>query len=147
MKSLFDQSSYNEIRSRLDALTENSEQAWGKMTPGQMLHHCQLPLNILLEKDTYGFKPNWLVNFFFKKSLYSDKPYRKNLPTAKAFKTADAKDYSAEKAVLESLLEEVNAQRNRENWAPHPAFGEFTKEQYGKMHYKHLDHHLTQFGV
>ncbi|MCF6222561.1 MAG: hypothetical protein L3J34_02410 [Flavobacteriaceae bacterium] len=26
-------------------------------------------------------------------------------------------------------------------------FGEFTAKQWGKMQYKHLDHHLKQFGL
>lgn len=147
MKSLFDQEAYNEIRARLNTLSENSERQWGKMTPGQMLRHCQAPLNIILEKEDYGFKPNWLVNVLFKKSMYSDKPWRKNLPTAAPLKQTEARDFAAEKAAIETLLDEFNAQRERAEWAPHPSFGKFTKEQYGKMQYKHLDHHLTQFGV
>ena len=147
MKSLFDQSTYNEVRSRLDALTQNSERAWGKMTPGQMLAHCQAPLNIVLEKEDYGFKPNWLVNLLFKKSMYNDKPWRKNLPTAKPLKQTEPRDFTKEKAKLEALLDEFEEQRNRTEWPPHPSFGKFTKQQIGQMQYKHLDHHLTQFGV
>lgn len=30
---------------------------------------------------------------------------------------------------------------------PHPFFGKLTSEQWGKGIYKHLDHHLKQFGV
>lgn len=147
MKSLFDQEAYDEIRSRLQALSENSERQWGKMTPGQMLRHCQAPLNIILEKEDYGFKRNWLAILFFKKSLYNDKPWRKNLPTAGPLKQKEPRDFTKEKAALESLLDEFDTQRAREEWPPHPGFGEFTKQQLGQMQYKHLDHHLTQFGV
>lgn len=147
MKSLFDQEAYEEVRSRLNALTENSERQWGKMTPGQMLRHCQAPLNIILEKEDYGFKPNWLINLLFKKSMYSDKPWRKNLPTAKPLKQTEPRDFKKEKATLESLLDEFDTQRDRKDWQPHPTFGTLTQEQWGKMQYKHLDHHLTQFGV
>ena len=45
------------------------------------------------------------------------------------------------------LLNELNNQRKRDDWQPHPAFGKLSKEQWGKMQYKHLDHHLRQFGV
>lgn len=147
MKSLFDQEAYNEIRTRLNALSETSERQWGKMTPGQMLRHCQAPLNIILEKEDYGFKRNWLAILFFKKSLYSDKPWRKNLPTAGPLKQREPRDFMQEKASLETLLDEFDTQRNREQWPDHPGFGSFTKQQYGQMQYKHLDHHLTQFGV
>jgi hypothetical protein len=82
MKSLFDAETYSEARNRLDNLSENSERKWGKMNVGQMLHHCQGPFNIMLEKDDYVMKPNFLAKLFFKKMLYNDTSFRKNLPTA-----------------------------------------------------------------
>ncbi|MEZ4778973.1 MAG: DUF1569 domain-containing protein [Flavobacteriaceae bacterium] len=147
MKNLFEEAVYIEVRKRLDKLTENSERLWGKMTHGQMLHHCQGPFNIILEKNDYGMKPNWLAKVIFKKSLYNDKPWRKNLPTAKFLKETEPRDFVTEKRNLETLLDEFHSQREREEWPEHPGFGKFTKQQYGQMQYKHLDHHLRQFGV
>ena len=80
MKSLLDNDGYSEIKSRLNNLTEESTRQWGKMTAGQMAHHCQGPLNVLMEKDDYGLKPNWFAKTFFKKAMYNNKPWRKNLP-------------------------------------------------------------------
>jgi hypothetical protein len=147
MKSLLNMESYSEIRDRLSKLGENSERQWGKMTPGQMAHHCQGPLKIMLGHEDYGLKPNWLVNLLFKKSMYNDKLWRKNLPTAKAFKEIEDRDFSEEKAKLEKLLEELGSQLDKDSWGDHPSFGKLTNEQWGKMQYKHLDHHLRQFGV
>lgn len=147
MKSLFEKEAYNEIRARLTLLSEDSEKQWGKMTHGQMLHHCQLPLNIILEKENYNLKPNWFAKTFFKKAMYSDKPWRKNLPTVKQFKEEAPKDFVIEKQKLAQLLDEFEKQRDRTDWKPHPTFGEMTKEQWGKMQYKHLDHHLRQFSA
>lgn len=147
MKNLFEEPVYHEIRERLEKLSESSERLWGKMTHGQMLHHCQGPFNILLGKDDYGMKTNWLAILIFKKSLYNDKPWRKNLPTAKFLKETEPRDFASEKKKLIALLEEFHSQRNREEWPEHPGFGKFTKQQYGQMQYKHLDHHLRQFGV
>ncbi|MCH9660089.1 MAG: DUF1569 domain-containing protein [Bacteroidetes bacterium] len=147
MKNLFVPEVYNEIRNRLDQLSENTERQWGKMTHGQMLRHCQGPFNIMLEKNDYGMKPNWFAKVFFKKSLYNDKLWRKGLPTAKFLKETEARDFAKEKTQLETLLSEFEGARERNDWKPHPGFGEFTKEQWGKMQYKHLDHHLRQFGL
>ncbi|WP_299115248.1 DUF1569 domain-containing protein [uncultured Winogradskyella sp.] len=147
MKSFFEDGVYNEISTRINNLNEDTKAQWGKMNPGQMLHHCQMPLNIILEKEDYGVKPNWLVNLLFKKSMYSDKLWRKNLPTAPGFKITDDKNFEAEKVEIIALINELNTQREREDWQPHPAFGKLTKDQWGKMQYKHLDHHLRQFGV
>ena len=147
MKSLFDQEAIAEIRQRLDNLSEDSQRQWGKMTPGQMLHHCQGPFNIMLGKNDYGMKPNWLAQLLFKKSLYNDKPWRKNLPTAKFLRETEPRDFNDSKEGLLSLLTAFEGERDRSDWAPHPAFGKFTKQQWGQMQYKHLDHHLRQFGI
>ncbi|MDC7995972.1 DUF1569 domain-containing protein [Altibacter sp. HG106] len=147
MKNLFEEKVYVEIRERLAQLSPESNRQWGKMSPAQMLHHCQAPLNIMLEKNDYGLKPNWLAKVVFKKALYNDKPWRKNLPTAKAMKETTERDFTTEMKQLESLLEEVHNHRNRDEWPEHPGFGHFTKAQYGQMQYKHLDHHLRQFGL
>jgi hypothetical protein len=147
MKSLLEQDAFNEIKDRLKHLEENSERQWGKMTPAQMARHCQYPLRIMLGHDDYNLKPNWLVNLLFKKSMYNDKLWRKNLPTVKRFKQIEPADFSKEISKLQSLIDEIGENRDRESWGDHPAFGNLTNEQWGKMQYKHLDHHLRQFGV
>lgn len=147
MKNLLTEEGYKDIKNRLDALTEDNERQWGKMTHGQMVHHCQGPLNIMMQKKDYGLKPNWFIKALFKKSLYSDKPWKKNLPTAKSLKETQPREFASEKKKLEQLVDELYNQRDRESWPDHPAFGYFTNEQWGKMQYKHLDHHLTQFGL
>lgn len=83
----------------------------------------------------------------FKKSMYSDKPWRKNLPTIKKFKVEDEREFEAEKKTLNELITAFHGRREQKEWNPHPMFGEFTPEQWGKMQYKHLDHHLRSFGV
>ncbi|MEM9679339.1 MAG: DUF1569 domain-containing protein [Bacteroidota bacterium] len=147
MKSFFEDGVYDEVISRLDKLTKDTPAQWGKMNVGQMVWHCQGPLNILLGKNDYGMKPSWLAKLFFKKSLYNDKPWKKGLPTAKFLKTRDEKDFDAEKNSLRALIDEAHAQREKTEWEPHPAFGYFTAQQWGQMQYKHLDHHLRQFGA
>ena len=147
MKSFFEDGVYDEILSRLNKLNKDTSATWGKMNVGQMLNHYQMPLNIILEKENYGVKPNWLINLLFKKSMYSDKLWKKNSPTAKGFVIKDEKDFDTQKEVITNLIDELNTQRERNDWRPHPAFGKLTKDQWGKMQYKHLDHHFRQFGV
>lgn len=146
MKSLLEKEGYEDIKKRLDALTEASARQWGKMTQGQMLHHCQFPLAIAIENKESKPQFNILARLF-KKSMYNDKPWRKNLPTAPQLKITDDRDFQKEKQKLDSLIDQFYELRNREHWNPHPMFGTFTKEQWGMMEYKHLDHHFRQFDV
>lgn len=147
MKSFFEDNVYEEITARLNNIDPKSQPKWGKMNAGQMLNHCQMPLNIILENEDYGVKPNWIINLLFKKSMYSDKIWKKNMPTAPGFKITEEKDFEEEKTKTLKLLSDLNMQRERNDWQPHPAFGKLTKDQWGKMQYKHLDHHFRQFGV
>lgn len=147
MKSLFNDEVLLEIEQRLQNLSSDKTPVWGKMTVGQMLWHCQGPLNIMLGKNHYGLKPNWLAKVFFKKSLYNDKKWSKGLPTAKFLKTKENKNFDSEKIELSNLINEVKQQRTKQNWGSHPGFGHFTDQQWGQMQYKHLDHHFRQFDV
>ena len=147
MKSLFNEDAFAEINQRIEKLTSKTKPLWGKMNVSQMLWHTQGPLNIMLEKNDYGLKPNWFLRVLFKKSFYNDKLWKKNLPTVPALRITVSKDFKKEKGQLKELLSEFGSQREKNDWGPHPAFGHFTKEQWGKMQYKHLDHHLRQFGV
>lgn len=79
--------------------------------------------------------------------MYNDKPWRKNLPTAPQLKVTETKNFETEKTQLVQLVDAFYDLKDREIWNPHPMFGKFTMEQWGKMEYKHLDHHLRQFGV
>lgn len=147
MKSLFDHEAHTEILERIHKLNASSEPSWGKMTVGQMLWHCQYPLKSGIENPKTNTSGNLLAKLFFKKSMYSDKAWRKNLPTAPQLKAKEPKDFSAEKEKLVQLVSDFHQVKERQEWNPHPVFGTFTKEQWGKMEYKHLDHHLRQFEV
>ena len=72
---------------------------------------------------------------------------KKNLPTHPKFKVSDPKEFKKEQKALLDLVNEFSEKRNIEVWDPHPVFGNFTPEQWGKMQFKHLDHHLKQFDV
>jgi len=147
MKSFFEEGAYTEIINRINKLEPSMAPLWGKMNTGQMLKHCQMILNIILGKEDYGLKPNWLISLVFKKSMYSDKLWRKNIPAPSNFKIKSDENFEVEKSKILDLINELNENRERENWQPHPIFGTFTKTQWGKIQYKHLDHHLRQFGV
>ena len=147
MKSIFDETSYQEIINRVNKLRPDSSPLWGKMSVGQMVWHCQIPLKLAIQNKPHNKTGNLLIRWFFKKSLYNDKPWRKNLPTSPMAKAREPKDFTREREKLLEMIHQMHALDSRENWNPHPIFGRFTHQQWGQLQYKHLDHHLTQFGV
>ena len=147
IKNLFDASVKQDIINRINKLTADSKALWGKMTVGQMLAHCQMPIGVALGKHT--LKRTFIGRILgplAKSIIYNDKPFKRNLPTDHSFiMTGMEKNFDTEK---NKLLDMVNNFRE-ENMVntPHPFFGRLAKEQWSKGSWKHLDHHLKQFGV
>ena len=149
MKSLFSESATEEILNRLDQLSPNAERAWGKMSVEQMLSHCQGPLEVSMGTKPLK-KPNAFIALLmksFKKTMYNDIPWKKGVPTAKEFIVTSEKDFMVEKDKLTALITTFKKDEANAPWVVHPVFGAFTKEQWGQLNYKHLDHHLRQFGA
>jgi hypothetical protein len=116
------------------------------MDVAQMLAHCQMPLGVAIGR--HKLKRNFLLSLigpFFKSKLYDAKPFKRNLPTDKSFIMADPKDFEKEKKGLISMINDFTEEKMVDE--AHPFFGKLTKEQWSKGTWKHLDHHLAQFGV
>ena len=149
MQSLFESNAKKEILERINKLDENSHAKWGKMKISQMLAHCCEPIKVPLKKLDLK-KPNVVIKVlfsFYKDALYNDKPWKQGLPTSKEYKIVDSKVFLKEKNNLIELINEFHSKKSQTNWPDHPFCGQLTTEQWGKMQYKHLDHHLSQFGV
>lgn len=149
MKSIFSKDALDEIKERIGHLEPEIQPKWGKMDAAQMLHHCQKAFEIPLGISTIK-APNPLMKLafrLFRPSLYNDKPWKPNMPTAREFVVRSDKDFQVEKTRLLELADDFQAKGPDHQWPTHPAFGRLKSEQWGKMQYKHLDHHLRQFGV
>jgi hypothetical protein len=83
-----------------------------------------------------------------KSKLYNDSPWKQNLPTAPNFIIKDERNVEHEKTELIALINRFyKAGPDGISKFPHPMFGTFTPDQWGMSMYKHIDHHLRQFGV
>lgn len=149
MKNLFDKDTYTEIINRVNALTPQSQRQWGKMNVSQMLAHCKEAFKVpLSDKKMPRSFIGLLVGWIIKHKLYNDEPWKKNLPTAPDFIIKDDRNFEKEKQELTELINHFyNGGPEKVGRFPHPMFGTFTTEQWGRSMYKHLDHHLQQFNA
>jgi Protein of unknown function (DUF1569) len=147
VKNLFDPTVKQDIITRINTLTPLSPRQWGKMDIAQMLAHLQQPLEVALGIRT--IKGSFFMNLIlplFKKTLWDEKPWKKGLPTdATYITTGELKEFVAEKAKLLELISRF--QEKDVNLEKHPVFGRMNKEQWSKSAWKHIDHHLKQFGA
>jgi len=146
VKNLFDDAVKQELVKRIHSLTAQSNAQWGKMNVTQMLAHCQMPLGVATGK--HKLKRNFFLSFIgplFKKQLYNNVPFKRSLPTDRSFIITNPKDFETEKQRLIDMLNSFS--KDTMSGEPHPFFGKMTKEEWSKGTWKHLDHHLQQFGV
>jgi len=147
LKNLFDPSVKQEIIDRINKLNAQTQPQWGKMNVSQMLAHVQVPIGVAigkhkLKRTLFGR----IVGPLAKSILYNKKPYKHHLPTDKSFvMTGQEKDFEKEKQSLINTINLFTEQTMVDE--PHPFFGKLTKEQWSVGTWKHLDHHLQQFGV
>jgi hypothetical protein len=149
MKNLYDPAVYAEIKQRLSVLQPGAQRVWGKMTVAQMLAHCKRAFRVpLSERQPPKLYPFALFGWLLKKKLYDDVPWKRGLPTAPAFIIKDDRDFEKERTALMELVQQFyEAGPARAEKIIHPVFGRFTGEQWGQAMYKHLNHHLEQFGA
>lgn len=149
MQSLFEAPAKQSIQDRLARLEPGSSRKWGKMSAGQMLAHCA----IALEAGT-GDRPRKQALIgrifapFVRSSVLGEKPFPKNSPTDPTFIVTDERDFAKERQRLRDVIERF-CQRGPEEACrqTHSFLGRLTGDEWGRMMYKHLDHHFQQFGV
>jgi len=150
MKNIFDQTDAAAVISRINNLTPATTPIWGKMSVSQMLAHCNVTYEMVYEDihPRSSFFMKFILKTFVKEAVVGDKPYKKNGPTAPAFLIKDERDFETEKARLSEHINKTQllGQAHFTDKESH-GFGVLTLKEWNTMFYKHLDHHLSQFGV
>jgi Protein of unknown function (DUF1569) len=151
MRNMFDASDAQEIKGRLGQLGPNSVPLWGSMTAPQAVAHCAKSMEWAVGDRTpprIFLGARILGRLIKSKVVGDDAPLRRNSPTSPDLLVKEDRDIAAERARLVALID-----RFAEGGAaqctthPHSFFGRLTPQQWAVLMYKHLDHHLRQFGA
>ena len=150
MKNLFEPDAVAEVKTRLRNLQPQCKPLWGTMNAAQALAHCSAGLESALGDR---LPPRMLLGRLFGRFikpivLASQKPLRRNAPTAQSFVVADERNFEAEQERLSGIIDRFAAAGPAGcTTHPHSIFGRMRPEDWAVLMYKHLDHHLRQFGV
>jgi hypothetical protein len=75
-------------------------------------------------------------------------PWGKGAPTLKRWiPQSDNYSFDAERERCRRLVEELTAKPIDDRWPDSPTLGAMTGREVSRLQAKHLNHHLTQFGV
>jgi uncharacterized protein DUF1569 len=149
--NLFDATVANQAKARLAKLEPQSAAHWGEMTAAQMLAHCSASMQWAVGDtvpETGSFLARLMGRLVKPMVFRNEDPLRKNSPTAKSLIVADERDFRTERERLSGLIDRfVAAGVAGCTKNPHSFFGTLTPDEWAILMYKHLDHHLRQFGA
>ncbi|WP_394767422.1 DUF1569 domain-containing protein [Ferruginibacter sp.] len=140
----------DKIIERINYLNAESKPQWGTMSVAQIPAHCNVSYEMIYEN--IHPKPNAFLKFILKilvkNKVVGELPYPHNSKTAPQFIIKETKNFEAEK---QRLIDYSNkTQQLGENYFDNKEFhlfGKLNKIKWNNMLYKHLQHHLSQFGV
>lgn len=150
MKNVFDETVTNKLIERINNLNPANKAVWGKMNVSQMLAHCNVTYELIY--DNKHPKPNafkkFILKLVVKPYVVTEKPYKKNSPTGPQFIIKGDKDFETEKKRLIEYIRKTQqlGSQHFDGLESH-SFGILSKDEWNTLFYKHLDHHLTQFGA
>lgn len=149
MNNLFNPTDVSEILERIEKLTPDSQRQWGKMNAAQMLAHCNKSVETAMGQNFMKrLFIGRIIGTLLKTKVVGAKPFGKNSPTDKSYIFPDNCNFEEEKSkATVSIRKFSEGGPSKCTTYPHPFFGKFTPEEWAVFQWKHLDHHLRQFGV
>jgi hypothetical protein len=150
LPNIFNRTVADEVIQRINTLSTETQPTWGKMSVDQMIAHCNVTYEMTFEN--IHKKPNAFIRFILKNlvksKVVSEKPYGKSGQTAPEFVIKGTKNFEEEKArLIEYINKSQGLGESHFNNKESQSFGILSSVEWNNMFYKHLDHHLSQFGA
>ena len=153
MNNLFDPTLADDIKQRIMRLHPESGRQWGNMSLAQTLAHCTSGIQMatgVINPRRASFPANVIGPLIKPLVFGDDKPMRRNSPSSPELFPVDPTRCNFEHersrliATIDSFVTQGAACCSQQ---PHPFFGSLKPQQWAILMYKHIDHHLRQFGV
>jgi hypothetical protein len=150
MKNLFERATVEEVKERIGRLGPGNVRQWGKMNAAQAMAHCSTTMEWAVGDRN---EPRILAGRLFgaiakSRVLRDETPMARNMPTAKSLVVADDRELAQERQRLCALIDRFCAGGAKDcTKHPHTFFGPLKPEEWAQLMYKHVDHHLRQFGA
>lgn len=146
MKTLLNKADRDSLIARIEKLDASCTAQWGKMSVYEMIQHCTVWGERVLNdvKEKHSLIGRVFGRIVLRKILKDDAPLGRNSPTSPAYRIKGTGDVEAAKAKWIAQMHQFDSYTTSQYM--HDFFGLMTREQVGQLGYKHVDHHLRQFG-
>jgi hypothetical protein len=149
MNNLYQPADVAALIRRIEQLRQDAPRQWGKMKVAQMLAHCNVSMETAMgQNQIKRLFIGRILGTLLRPVVLGRKPFARNTPTDKSYIFKDDRVFEEEKAKLIAAVRKFAEGGPAQcTTHPHPFFGSFTPEQWAVFQWKHLDHHLRQFGA
>jgi hypothetical protein len=131
---------------RLRRVRPDAKPAWGTLDAPRMLCHVadqmRVGLGDLPTKPVHNLATRTLLRLLVVHTGFQAP--RGKVRTAPEMLSSRPASWEADLGACQELAERIGRGQAR---AVHPAFGPLSPEEWGKLSFKHIHHHLVQFGV
>lgn len=145
LPTLLNANDRSQLIERLRRVRADEKPAWGKLDAPRMICHLKDQLRVALgdapTNPVHHLLSRTVLKFLVVETGF--KPPRGKIETAPEMLQSTPSSWSSDVSAVVDLIERVGAGNAR---AIHPMFGPLTPEQWGRLCWKHTDHHLVQFG-
>ena len=149
MKTLWHEPSRIELLHRIERLTPHAAPLWGRMNVSEMLAHVADGMSMayghIATKQRRTLFRRWPLKYLF--VYFAPFPKGARAPRELVTRGRDGVAFEQGLERLRGLIDEFPARDRRGAWAVHPIFGPLSGSAWGALGWRHLDHHLRQFGV
>lgn len=152
MKTIIKEKDKINIINRIKNLKPETMNLWGKMNVNEMICHVSDQIKMAIGKIQTKYVGNVLLKTIVKRLVLFGMPTPKGkVETVKELNQnkegTKLVGFDGDLKLLIKYIEEFDKSFPPEGQLAHPAFGLMNKNQWGRLVYLHLDHHLKQFGV
>jgi hypothetical protein len=147
MKSIWQDEARRELTDRVGSLTPDRRAGWGTFSAPKMVCHLADALNMAMGDLKVAPKRRPIRYPPLKQLIIYAAPFPKGTPTAPELLMRQPREWVNDVADVQDLLARAGSARTTDTWPDHPAFGKLSKRAWGVLIYRHMDHHLRQFGA
>jgi Protein of unknown function (DUF1569) len=147
VKSLWEDQTREEILSRVRGLSAEKRPQWGKLTAPQMLAHISDQIRMALGDVPARRGSGWMSVPPINTLMIYVVPWPHGAKGPSEAFTTKAATWAADLQKLFTLIQRFDEKRDQQSWPEHPLFGKLSGKDWAALSYKHLNHHLRQFGV
>ena len=148
MKSLKNEGVRLEVIRRLEGLSPQAQPKWGRLTAAKMV--CHVADCLRMAHGDLATRPpgsRTFTRFPLKHLFLLVLPMPRNLPTARELQSTAPSTFERDRQACADLIQRFSSTPGRGKGPSHPFFGVLTGSEWGVLQWRHLDHHLRQFGA